>query len=508
MGAEPLLKEEVSVKKYKDPTDVLDEYYTEELIIALCGQLGTNLSNISKELKDILEEDYDYECEEKKLSQYLFEGNKSTPTDEFDRVKEGMDLGDNIRKKKGYNYLASRAISDILHSRTVDTPNEDFERQDFKSRRKCFIINSLKHPKELEALSKVYGVSFYLLGVFSSEKDRKDNLKKRFAKKHHSKIEDLISRDDNSEVDNGQKLRKVFVQSDYFIRDSHTNDKLKDKLARFIDLIFDFGVNTPSIDENAMYQATAAAANSSCLSRQVGACITDENGHILSLGWNDVPCFEGGVYPSSDKIGRCLNWKKCTNTERKNQIINNIIKDMEDANLIKKASSKKKFISKDSTPQSLVRSILEKRGIKDLIEFGRSVHAEMYAIIEGSQRTGDKMVKGKLFCTTYPCHNCARHIIMAGIKEVYYIEPYTKSLCLVLHKDSITEDEDDNSKVRILMYEGVAPKSFIKFYQLISDDRKEKVNGQDKKKLKPKYRGHLEALFEKETHYYLSLVTE
>ncbi len=501
MGAEPLLNTESGVKKGKDPTDALDEYYTEELVIALCGQLGTNLKGISKELKDILEEEYGYECMEIKLSKYLYEQEQSIPTDDYLRVKNGMDLGDSIRKAKGNNYLASKAINEILHSRRLDTSDENLQKHDFKSRRKCFIINSLKHPKEFEALSKVYGNSFYLLGIFSSENDRRIHLEKRFLRKYHSKIESLITRDNDSNVENGQKQRNVFIQSDYFIRDAISNNKIREKLNLFINLIFDYGVNTPSIEENAMYQATAAAANSSCLSRQVGACITDEYGHILSIGWNDVPCFKGGVYSSDDTEGRCLNWKECTNSTRKNMMIDNIIKDIEDVGLIKKASSKSKPLSESITPQNKIRSILEKRGIKDLIEFGRSVHAEMHAIIIGSQRTGDKMINGKLFCTTYPCHNCARHIIMAGIKEVYYIEPYTKSLCLILHKDSITEDEKDDSKVRILMYEGVAPKSFIKFYQLIKDDRKDKVNGQDRKILKPKHKEHLEALPEKEAHY-------
>ena len=59
--------------------------------------------------------------------------------------------------------------------------------------------------------------------------------------------------------------------------------------------------------------------------------------------------------------------------------------------------------------------------IKSLIEFSRSIHAEMHAIITGSQLGGDRMIGGSLYCTTYPCHNCARHIILAGIKKVYYI---------------------------------------------------------------------------------------
>ena len=88
--------------------------------------------------------------------------------------------------------------------------------------------------------------------------------------------------------------------------------------------------------------------------------------------------------------------------------------------------------------------------ISDLIEYSRSVHAEMNAIIKGAQNTADRMKGGKLFCTTYPCHNCARHIVFAGISEVYYIEPYTKSYATHLHKDSITDDEDVKDKVKIL----------------------------------------------------------
>jgi deoxycytidylate deaminase len=87
--------------------------------------------------------------------------------------------------------------------------------------------------------------------------------------------------------------------------------------------------------------------------------------------------------------------------------------------------------------------ILSKTDIRNLLEYSRAVHAGMHAIIKGSQLTGDKMKNGKLFVTTYLCHHCARHILLAGIKEIYYIEPYAKSLCLSLHnggdRDRVTQ---------------------------------------------------------------------
>jgi len=111
--------------------------------------------------------------------------------------------------------------------------------------------------------------------------------------------------------------------------------------------------------------------------------------------------------------------------------------------------------------------------IKELIEFSRAVHAEMLAIILGSQNAGDKVKNGKLYCTTYPCHNCARHIVASGIKEVYYIEPYRKSLAIKLHGDSITEDEAKKDLVRILMFDGISPRRYLELFRMGSNPRKE-----------------------------------
>ena len=109
----------------------------------------------------------------------------------------------------------------------------------------------------------------------------------------------------------------------------------------------------------------------------------------------------------------------------------------------------------------------------------------MHAIIKGSQLTGDKMKGGKLFVTTYPCHHCARHILLAGIKEIYYIEPYAKSLCLSLHEDSFTESEkkakNGKEKVKILLFDGVSPRSYLDLFTMSSkSSRKDNITGNKK----------------------------
>jgi deoxycytidylate deaminase len=142
-----------------------------------------------------------------------------------------------------------------------------------------------------------------------------------------------------------------------------------------------------------------------------------------------------------------------------------------------------------------ITHIVTKSKVRDLIEFSRSIHAEMHAILLGSQTAGERVKGGKLFSTTYPCHSCARHIIASGIKEVYYIEPYRKSLGTKLHDDAITEDEGDNSKVRILPFDGVAPTRYLKFFNVAKSSRKSegKMVKIDSKSALPRFENKLEA---------------
>lgn len=72
----------------------------------------------------------------------------------------------------------------------------------------------------------------------------------------------------------------------------------------------------------------------------------------------------------------------------------------------------------------------------DIIEFGRVVHAEMSALMDAA-RLGRPVQDAKLFCTTFPCHICAKHITAAGISSVFFLEPYPKSAAFALHPDSI-----------------------------------------------------------------------
>jgi hypothetical protein len=90
----------------------------------------------------------------------------------------------------------------------------------------------------------------------------------------------------------------------------------------------------------------------------------------------------------------------------------------------------------------------------------------MEAILSVGREGKHSLVGSTLYTNTYPCHNCARHIVASGIKKVVYIEPYLKSHAVKLHSDAITEDPQEKElKVFFQQFDGVAPQNYLKFFR-------------------------------------------
>jgi deoxycytidylate deaminase len=308
------------------------------------------------------------------------------------------------------------------------------------------------------------------LGVNAPLHVRVQNLKREDMT--DANIFSLIDRDSGEEIAYGQQVTKAYVLSDYFMRLGSSNVKeLENQTQRFVDTVFGTRIVTPTKHETAMHHAWVAAANSACLSRNVGAALADRGGQLISVGWNDVPKFGGGLYQSevveSETDERCMNRHggKCFNDEEKNGLAESLFSELVDADLLVEAQ-RLEFIA-----------IVKQSKLRNLIEFSRSIHAEMHAIISAIDSEGPRVKEGILYTTTYPCHSCARHIVSAGISHVYYLEPYRKSLATKLHDDSLTEDEKDQNRVRILPYFGVAPKRYFALFMPGSRERKNSDTG-------------------------------
>jgi deoxycytidylate deaminase len=210
-----------------------------------------------------------------------------------------------------------------------------------------------------------------------------------------------------------------------------------------------------------MFLAFAAALRSADLSRQVGAVIAKDK-EILATGANDCPKAGGGLYWPICEHGKITDVKngrdymrgEDKNVQIKSEIIDDIAKKVLNADEIKD----------DRHKQGIKETIAQSR-IKDIMEYGRSVHAEMEALL-CCARNSISARDATLYSTTFPCHNCAKHIVGAGIERVVYIEPYAKSKAAELHNDSISVgiNVKDEGRVCFEPFVGVGPTRFLELF--------------------------------------------
>ncbi len=139
--------------------------------------------------------------------------------------------------------------------------------------------------------------------------------------------------------------------------------------------------------------------------------------------------------------------------------------------------------------------MLDDTRVDGLIEFTRSTHAEMAALLDASRR-GVSVHGATLYTSTFPCHNCAKHIITAGIAKVVFIEPYPKSLAEQLHSDALAVDDPTAAtKVRFEHFTGVAPVNYFTLFKA-TEERKTSDGAPvsfSAETIRPKLRGNFHA---------------
>lgn len=459
-----------------------------EIVIAFSGAVGAGIQPV-KDLAIEQLKSLQYEVYEIKVSKIIKTNTtrllnlKSSPhvkqfenlstVEGFERYESLQSAGNELRSSYSENILAQLVVAEIAqhHSRR----EVESEGLDAPPSRVAFIVDQLKHYAEVHLLRRVYENNFFLIGVLASETRRLSRLIKEAKssqdKTIHERAIKVITRDrDEEELSHGQKLDKTLQLSDFFVRNSDgRRTALEENIRRFFRLIHGAVNVTPTRDEFGMYVAYSSALASACMSRQVGAAILDSEGTVLGTGCNDVPRAGGGLYTtaSDGPDHRCVMQVEglCHNDDQKEAIR----KEIENV-LIKNGISNAKDISKQIKDDTRLRS---------LIEFSRSVHAEMDALVSIARKGGSGVSGATLYTTTYPCHNCARHILAAGISRVFFVEPYEKSLALKLHSDAIVDDLESGevtAKVPFLHFEGVAPRRYLDLF-LFSDGRKARGTG-------------------------------
>lgn len=474
-----------------------------ELFFGLIGAVGSDLKTTSNQLQEELRA-VGYIPVEVRLSHLMSElkgyGHLKRHNDrpEDERIDAHMEAGNSIRKKVDHGDGVIRlGISQVQQYRfeNCGLVNQSLPRR-------AYIFNSLKHPGEVDTLKRIYGDAAFIISTYEPRDVRFKHLVKKISKSRKKEISRKLTKEEKTDYEMkanylmekdekeigiifGQNVRDTFPLADLFIADSRHSQvdmSLEEQIRRFVRLVFGARFLTPMVDEYGIFHATAAALRSADLSRQVGAVIATDEGGFIAAGCNEVPKAGGGsVWAGSkhpEKDYRDYKLGEDAAAQLKHEIILEIFEALRIAGWIANSDMLKNKSPEELTSIALygddnveppVAAFLKDKRVANILEFGRIVHAEMSAISDAARR-GQSVLDATLYCTTFPCHMCARHILASGIKRVVYIEPYPKSLAKDLYEKSIRVDGDqkaDGDALVLQPFVGVAPRRYLSLFEML-----------------------------------------
>ncbi len=453
-------------KKYNsNAMDLINHFNESELVLGLVGAVGAQLDQTSQYLKNRLK-DLGFHVHVIKVSKEvipLFVDTSHLPEDRgYERTSGLMQAGNDARMKANDDSVLALGVATRIHRlRPVDSENNPMPKP-----RTAYVVSSLKRPEEVKRLRNIYGNGFYLIAAHNDYEKRLQRLT-GFDSMSQEEAIDLIERDFDDDKKHGQRLNKTFSLADFFIRvEAEGQDAEANTISgvdRILRVICGDPFVTPTFDEHAMYFAFTSALRSADLSRQVGAVIAVDE-QIVAHGANECPKYGGGLYWPIAKGNDVTEYPKGRDFTRPIQR-GNETKIGYDSNKIERDRIIEKIISQvNEQDREAIKRILESSSLADITEYGRVVHAEMSALLSCA-KFGIPCRDATIYSTTFPCHNCAKHIIAAGIVRVVYIEPYPKSKALDFHDESISLGfQKQAEKVHFEPFVGVGPRRFFDLF--------------------------------------------
>lgn len=456
-----------------------------ELVIGLIGAIGTNTHLVTSCLEEALARVH-YRMHEihtiELLARFEGWGPKTSPVRVDEYYNALMDAGNQFRSKmNAKNVMALLAMSAIREKRLED--QGDLHKP---GNRTAYVVRSLKTPAEVNTLREVYGKSFLALAAYAPKARRKRFLRERIAESHASDrdsidvdglVSSLFAREESEgEKPFGQNVEQTFPLADFFIEVTSSVDELRKSIRRIVELAFGSFVHAPTRDEFGMFHAASAGARSSSLARQVGAAICTDEGELIALGCNDVPKAGGGLYWEGDEGDSRDHLRGYdSNDQVKMHFLRDILVRLQKSGWLAEQFtdlSESDLFTQAMSPSSLLRQA----ELMKIIEYGRSVHAEMAALMDAAKR-GISVAGCTLYTTTFPCHNCAKHIVAAGVKRVVYVEPYPKSYTHKLYSDSIWVDGagDVGKFIKFEPFVGISYRQYFSLFSIGAIERK--ING-------------------------------
>lgn len=367
------------------------------LVLALTGPVGSGVSTVSHLLADTgfhrlsLAAPIKEEFQRQEGAEGILTFNQRALPNWRQKLQ---DIGDKFRQIDGA-YWVTKALEGTL-------PAD-----------KDLVIDGIRNLEEIHALRSRYS-NCYVLATVASRETRWGRVKDDIYDKDYKAFERDDQRDAEGDLPNGQQVEKCVQEADYVLWnevDLRPSDiRSKQLLARLgPELLLMRGTTSryPTPAETYITSAYATAHSSRCLKRYVGAVIVSDRGIPLSLGYNENPV---GMKPCESEYKYCFK----------------------DANMHARLEAMKNVHCPDCGEDHDVlhdswRCV--KCGDNLKLRFFPSRNMELCTAIHAEERAirslGDRSADGAtMYVTTFPCFQCSRYIVDAGIARIVYVEAY------------------------------------------------------------------------------------
>lgn len=408
-------------------------------------------------------------------------------------------LSCNIRQSG--NPLNEKGVNDIKYIYTLAELTNRLikckkQYNDLKSKPTKIVIDSLRNSLEIMFFKERYS-GFYMMATKKGVEKVQDILTNRLKEKDINQdipktVENILELD-SEEYKTGDYSKGIFSSPDVYNciqkSDIHLiNSKFKnlkegdtdpfitreEQILKFISLIQQPGIITPSSNERCMQIAFIAKLNSGCISRQVGAVVSDSNYSIKAVGWNDVPhgqtsCnlrsahdFESGNYRNDIHYSKFEQGKEVDKVDIEYKYKNKEPFDFPGAvkEYFKGVDTSRKNKNLNGKNCSFCFKTIHNHfeGEKNQVHT-KSLHAEENAILQISKYGGQGLEGGILFTTASPCELCSKKATQIGVNKVFYIDPYPG-----ISEPQILSYNRERT-LQLFQFNGVIGKSYTKLYE-------------------------------------------
>ena len=325
--------------------------------------------------------------------------------------------------------------------------------------------NREKHLSE--KIGKIWGTTI------TEQKKNKERAFRIFEKVKFLTDQEVSNEDYERGVFSGPNVEQCIADAEIHICNENNIQQaipkfytMAEQWMKYAALIQHPGLITPSPEERCMQIAYSSKFNSSCLSRQVGAVITNQYHSIRTIGWNEVPYGQipCGLRDTRNHIRRDMITR---------QYYNFMYSSFErsSGSCYKGNRSFIQYLDEDYSncedvttklhglPYPYCFKSLQNKyeGEKNQV-FTRSLHAEENAMLQIVKYGGEKLKDGIIYVTASPCELCCKKLYQIGIRQIVYIDPYPG----IARKQIL---EAGYKRPKLKLFQGAYGSTYFKLFQ-------------------------------------------